>query len=163
MNALELLKTHHREVKHLFEEYEKLGEKDVEMKETLFVEIADALAAHAAIEERFFYPSVNADDTEELLHEALEEHLGAKRFIADLLELQGGDALFDAKMKVLKEQIEHHVEEEEGELFPKVRRLMDKESLETLGDIMEQEYDELREGEPRKVVPSETDEAAPLQ
>jgi hemerythrin superfamily protein len=163
MNALDLLKTQHREVEHLFEEYEKLGEKDVEMKETLFVEIADALAAHASIEERFFYPSVKAEDTEELLHESLEEHLGAKRLIADLLELQGGDDAFDAKMKVLKEQVEHHVEEEEGELFPKVKKMMEEDSLESLGAIMEQEYEEMRKGEPRNQVPSETDEAAPLQ
>lgn len=163
MNALELLKTHHREVENLFEEYDKLGEKDVEMKETLFVEIADALAAHASIEERFFYPSVKAEDTEEILHEALEEHLGAKRIIADLLELQPGDETFDAKMKVLSEQIEHHVEEEEGDLFPRVRKLMDAESLESLGAIMEQEYEDMRKGEPRNSVPAETDEAAPLQ
>lgn len=162
MNALDLLKKQHREVEKLFEQYEKLGEKDFEMKETIFVQVADALAAHAAIEERFFYPSVKAEDTEELLQEALEEHLGAKRIIADLLELQPQDEHFDAKMKVLKEQIEHHVEEEEGDLFPKVKKLMEKESLESLGAIMEQEFEDLQKGEPREAVPMETDEAAPL-
>lgn len=163
MNALDLLKSHHREVEKLFEQYEKLGEGDLEMKEMLFVQIADALAAHASIEERFFYPSVKAEETEEILHESLEEHLGAKRIIADLLDLQPSDEHFDAKMKVLKEQIEHHVEEEEGDLFPKVRRLMDKDSLESLGAIMEQEYEDMQKGEPREAVPAETDEAAPLQ
>ena len=162
MNALDLLKSQHREVEDLFEQYEKAGEEELDTKELLFVQIADALSAHASIEERFFYPSVKAEDTEEILHESLEEHLSAKRLIADLLDMKVGEEEFDAKMKVLKEQVEHHVEEEEGELFPKVRKLMDASSLESLGAIMEQEFNEMQQNEPRKSVPMETDEAAPL-
>src|SRR4051794_19560366 len=130
MNALDLLKKQHREVEALFEKYEKAGEKDFDMKEDLFVQIADNLSAHASIEERFFYPSVKSEDTEDILRESLEEHLSAKRIIADLLELEPQNEQFDAKMKVLQEEIEHHVEEEEGDLFPKVKKLMDNDSLE---------------------------------
>jgi hemerythrin superfamily protein len=162
MNALDLLKSQHREVEEMFEQYEKLGEEDSEMKELLFVQIADALAAHASIEERFFYPSVKAEDTEDILRESLEEHLGAKRIIADLLEMSSDDEEFDAKIKVLKEQVEHHVEEEESELFKKVRKLMNAETLESLGAIMEQEFEQMQQEEPRKEIPGQTDEAAPL-
>lgn len=162
MNALELLKKQHREVEQMFEQYEK-AEDNAPLKEDLFIQIADALSAHSAIEERFFYPSVKAEDTEELLRESLEEHLGAKRLIADLLELDPMDEQFDAKIKVLQEQIEHHVEEEEQGLFPKVRKLMDTESLESLGAIMEAEFEEMKKGEPRNEVPAETAEAPSLQ
>src|SRR6478672_8254470 len=163
MNALDLLKKQHREVEELFKQYEKADEKDAALKEDLFVRIADNLSAHASIEERFFYPSVKADDTEDLLREALEEHLSAKRIIADLLELEPANEQFDAKMKVLQEEIEHHVEEEEGDLFPKVRKLMDKDSLESLGAIMEQEFEDMKKGEPREDIPAQTEEAPPLQ
>lgn len=163
MNALDLLKKQHREVEKLFKQYEKLGSDDASMKEELFVAIADNLSAHASIEERFFYPSVKAEDTEDLLREALEEHLGAKRVIADLLEMDSSHEQFDAKMKLLQEEIEHHVEEEEGDLFPKVKKLMDKESLESLGAIMEQEFEDMKKGEPREEIPAQTDQAPPLQ
>ena len=162
MNALDLLKKHHRRVEAMFADFEKLDEQEAELKELLFVEIADALSAHASIEERFFYPSVKVEATEGLLLESLEEHLAAKRLIADLLELHGELPEFSAKMKVLKEQVEHHVEEEEGELFPRVKKMMDKESLQSLGAIMEQEYEDMLKGEPRRVASEETDEAAPL-
>lgn len=76
---------------------------------------SDRLSAHASIEERYFHPAAKAQDTEALLREAAEEQLSAKRLIADLLDLEPSDEEFDAKMQVLQEQIEHHVEEEEGE------------------------------------------------
>jgi len=162
MNALELLKQQHAEVKKLFTQYGKLPDHADAKRRELFEMIADRLGAHTAIEEQYFYPAAKANDTEDLLVEAAEEHLSAKRLIADLMELEPDDEHFDAKMKVLQEQIEHHVEEEEGELFKKVRKLVSKEQLEDLGLQMEEEFDELMEGEPRRQVPSETDQAAPL-
>src|SRR5687768_12693556 len=119
MNAIELLESQHREVEKLFEMIEAAdGEKKME----LLGELADTLAAHATIEEKIFYPRTLAARTEELLREAVEEHLSVKRVLADLLETSEGDENLDARIKVLKEQVEHHVEEEEGELFPKVKR-----------------------------------------
>jgi hemerythrin superfamily protein len=162
MNALDLLKQQHDEVKKLFKKYEKLADHADEKRQELFEAIADRLGAHAAIEEQYFYPAAKAEDTEDLLREAAEEHLSAKRIIADLLEMEPSDEEFDAKMQVLQEQIEHHVEEEEGDLFKKVRKLLSKEQLEDLGLQMQQEFEELMEGEPREQVPSETDQAAPI-
>lgn len=162
MDAIELLKQQHREVEALFEKYEKLGDKASAEKERLFTQIADRLAAHASIEEKFFYPSVNGDDTEDLLLEAAEEHLAAKRVIADLLDLPPTDETFDAKVKVLKELIEHHVGEEEKELFPMVKKMAEKDALMDLGIQMEVMFKELLQSEPRADVPTETDHAAPV-
>jgi len=160
MNAIELLKTQHDDVKELFEKYEKLGDKATEEKQKCFFEIADKLSAHATIEEQIFYPAVKAKQTEDLLLEAVEEHLSAKRVIADLLELAPEDKVYDAKVKVLQELIEHHVEEEEGEMFKKVKGLLGAESLETMGTTMEAMFEKLMENEPRNEVPSEIDRAA---
>src|SRR5262245_34647036 len=109
MDALSLLMSQHEEVNALFEEIEATD--DDEDKLGLFSELADAFAAHAAIEEKIFYPAAYANATKDLLDEAVEEHLAAKRTLADLLKMSAEDEQFDAKVKVLKEQIEHHVEE----------------------------------------------------
>ncbi|QSQ19634.1 hemerythrin domain-containing protein [Pyxidicoccus parkwayensis] len=162
MNALDLLKQQHDEVKKLFKQYEKLPDHADEKREELFAAIADRLSAHTAIEEQYFYPSAKAEDTEDLLREAAEEHLSAKRLIADLLEMDPSDEEFDAKMQVLQEQVDHHVEEEETELFKKVRKILSKEQLEDLGVQMQQEFEDLMEGEPRTQVPAQTDQAAPI-
>lgn len=162
MNAIELLKEQHDEVEKLFKRYEKLGDNANGERRELFIMIADRLSAHATIEELYFYPAVKAARTEDKLLEALEEHLGAKRIIADLLDMEPGDENFDAKMKVLQETIEHHVEEEEGDLFPKVKKLLSEDQLLSLGVQMKEEFEELMENEPRNEVPAQTDTAAPI-
>jgi len=159
MNAIDLLEKQHEEAKELLS---SLEEAEVEDKEELFEKLADALATHAAIEERHFYPATKDDRTEDLLHEAVEEHLSVKRLIADLLDLSPSDPQFDAKVKVLKEQVEHHIEEEEGELFPKVKKAHSAQELDDLGALMEQTAEELLESEPRRQVPLETGAAAPI-
>ncbi len=161
MNAIELLMEQHKEVDALIAKLEKAEDSDT--KQELFDELADKVAAHATIEEKLFYPAVNAKRTEELLAESVEEHLAIKRVIADLLEMDPDDAQFDAKISVMKEQLEHHAhDEEEGELFPKVRKALDKDTLEALGGEMLAMFETLMEGEPRLSVPSETDAAAPI-
>jgi hemerythrin superfamily protein len=161
MNAIKMLKQQHREVEKLFKQFEDA--KSANPKRKAFEEIADALAIHATIEERHFYPSVKKQQTEDILLESVEEHLEMKRAIADLLELQVDDESFEAKVKVLQEDVEHHVEEEETELFPKVEKLFDDEELVAIGEAMQETADELkREGNPRDAIPGETDAAAPL-
>jgi len=161
MNAIDLLESQHREVEKLFSKLEKA--KDAKTKGALFEQVADKLAVHAAIEEHHFYPEVKAKRTEDILLESLEEHLGIKRVIADLLKTDADDESFDAKIKVLKEQVEHHVGEEEDDLFPKVKKLFDKAQLEAIGQQMSAEQAELEEkGNPREAVPAETQHAATL-
>lgn len=160
MDATKLLKTQHAAVKTLFGRFEK--SKEVAEKQKLFEQISDALAAHCTIEETIFYPGVYVGPLQDLLKEAVEEHLAAKRVIADLLTMAPDDEQFDAKMKVLKEEIEHHVEEEEGELFLKVEKSFDSGELSAMGDQMKEMFDDLLRKEPRLDVPDETEEAAPL-
>lgn len=161
MNAIKLLKSQHREVEKLFTKLETA--RDPEKKEELFTEIADSLAVHTAIEEHHFYPTVKANRTEDILLESLEEHLGIKRVLADLLDTEIEDETFDAKIKVLKEQVEHHVQEEESDLFPKVTKLFDEDQLEALGQEMTAEQVELEEkGDPRNAVPRETEHPATI-
>ncbi|KFE67813.1 hemerythrin domain-containing protein [Hyalangium minutum] len=162
MDALDLLKEQHDEVNTLFKKFEKLEEGSTAELRELFVMIADRLSAHATIEEQFFYPSIKTDKTEDLIREAVEEHLGVKRIIADLLEMEPSDEQFAAKMKVLMENVEHHVEEEEDEMFKLVRKVLDKDQRFALGVQMKAEFDELMKGEPRNEVPMQTDEAAPV-
>lgn len=160
-DALELLMSQHDEVDALIEEIE--ASDDPDEKADLFRTLADSIAAHSAIEEKMFYPSVMHESTRELLVEATEEHLSVKRLVADMMDLDGGDEHFDAKLTVLKEQIRHHArDEEEGLLFPKVRKLFDDDELAALGNELLARYEELIAQEPRRLVPEETREAAPL-
>jgi hemerythrin-like domain-containing protein len=162
MNALDLLKQQHEEVTKLFKQFKKLEEGSTAERRELFVMIADRLSAHATIEEQYFYPSIKAENTEELLREAVEEHLAVKRILADLLEMEPADENFNAKMTVIMENVEHHIEEEETELFKLVKKVLSEDQLLALGVQMMAEYEELLESEPRNVVPMETDTAAPV-
>jgi hypothetical protein len=160
IDALELLRSQHDEVEELFEDIEDADGQD---KLDLFTELADKLAAHVTIEEKLFYPSVMADETCDLLLEATEEHLTIKRTLADLLEMEVDHERFDAKLKVLKDLMMRHAhEEEEALLFPKVKRLLDANERAALGNELLAMFEMLIEQEPRKVVPAETVEAAPL-
>ncbi len=160
VNAIDLLEGQHREMEKLFAKLEKA---DGATKQKTFKEIADKLAIHATIEERDFYPAVKAKRTHDILLESLEEHLGIKRVLADLLAIDTGDETFDAKAKVLKEQVEHHVGEEEDDLFPKVKKILDQEMLIAIAQKMTATQEELiAKGDPRKAVPSETKHAAEL-
>ena len=131
----------------------------------MFHELANKLAAHAAVEEKVFYPAAMSDDTSEMLHESVEEHLSVKRLLADMLELDPDEdhETFDAKLAVLKEQITHHARrEEEAKMFPLLRRMMSDDERSALGNEVMALYESLIEHQPRQNVPSETTEAAPL-
>lgn len=160
MDAIKLLKQQHREVEQLFKKAENAEGRE---KEQIFLQIADDLAMHATIEERIFYPAVFSEATEDQLQEALQEHLQMKRMLADMLDMDASDDRFDAKLKVLKEEVEHHVEEEEDEMFKDVQKLLPKEALEALGAEMEALAAQLKSEDLREQIPAQTDEAPNLQ
>jgi len=143
MDAIKLLKQQHRLVEKLFEHFEDCDD-DAEQLE-LFAEIGDQLAVHATIEERHFYPTVRARQTEENVEEAYDEHLEIKQLLVDAMG-STNEPGFDGKVAALKGAVTHHVEEEENDLFPKVSKLLDRDTLEALGEIMESEALELMEG-----------------
>ena len=161
-DALEFLRQQHTEVEELFEKIEDADDSDE--KKELFEQLADNLAAHSAIEEKIFYPAVLDDETCELLLESTEEHLAAKRLIADLLELDPEDEHWDAKMHVLRDQIFHHAKEmEEGKVFPILEGKLTDDQRFGLGNELVAMFEELIEREPRMMVPAETAQAAPLE
>jgi len=138
-DAFELLKADHQKVKGLFRQFKQLKQDEGSgaEKTELVKEICEELKLHTQLEEELFYPAVreavSGDELEEgadLMDEALVEHAAAKDLIAQLEEMDPDDELYDAKVTVLSEQIDHHVTEEEGEMFPKAKRAhLDKQSL----------------------------------
>lgn len=139
-DAIALLEKQHREVEGWFAQFEKTGSDARKLE--LFNKINLALKAHTQVEEELFYPEARrATNDEDLLDEAVVEHQAAKQLMAEIESMQPGDDLYDAKVKVLSEEIEHHVEEEENELFPKCRKSdMD---LVGLGEQMKARFTEL--------------------
>jgi hemerythrin superfamily protein len=122
-DAIDLLEKDHRAVEKQFAAFE--AAKDDARKQDLANQICAALKVHTQIEEEIFYPAsreVFTDKQEEMVDEAVVEHASAKELIGEIEAMKAGDDLFDAKVKVLSEQIEHHVGEEEKEYFPTVRK-----------------------------------------
>jgi hemerythrin superfamily protein len=142
-DAIALLVADHESVKLLFKQYEELADKkDLRGKEQIAQQICDELTIHAQIEEEIFYPAARAaikDD--DMLNEAEVEHATAKDLISQIQDMSADDEMYDAKVKVLSEYINHHVEEEEGEMFPKCQK--SSMDLEALGIQLSNRKDEL--------------------
>jgi hemerythrin-like domain-containing protein len=122
-DAIALLTADHREVSDMFEQFENLSDRAKATKSKLTQKICNALIAHTTIEEEIFYPAVReaVKEGDDMVDEAVVEHASAKELIQQLQEMDPEDDLYDAKVKVLGEQIDHHVEEEEEEMFEKAR------------------------------------------
>ena len=149
MNATQLLKHQHREVEKLFKQIEQCEDGEREEIRRLFAELADNLAAHADIEEELFYPEVKQRDQEGMVRHAVEEHFEMKQFLAQLLDLEVGSSEFVMVLAQLKDSVLSHVEEEEGEMFPRAHRIFARDELDMLGREMESRFEELIGGEPR--------------
>jgi hemerythrin-like domain-containing protein len=138
MNAFELMKQDHKKVSGIFENLEPTTERGVKTREELFAQLKQELDIHARIEEEIFYPAIKeAKETRDITLEAYEEHGVVKQLLAELDELPKSDETWGAKLKVLKENVEHHVEEEEGEMFTSAREVLSREQIEELGTRME--------------------------
>jgi hemerythrin superfamily protein len=135
MDAITLLRTDHRSVEKLFKRFEKAGERALVEKRTIVDQIVEQLSVHAAIEEQVFYPVCRATvpGVEDLTLESLEEHHVVKWLLAELDGLDVESERFEAKTTVLIEMVRHHVEEEESDLFPKVRSALGRRPLSDLG------------------------------
>ena len=123
VDAITLLKTDHLAVKKLFESEKKLTKADGKKKEAIFNQIKAALTVHATIEEEIFYPAVKkarSENVKDEVREAYEEHKQIKSLLAQISSITSADETYDMKIKVLKEDVEHHIKEEEEEFFPKL-------------------------------------------
>jgi hemerythrin superfamily protein len=138
MNVITLLENDHAEVDELFRRV-NLSERDDSIEE-LTRQIVHDLSVHAAVEEQFVYPLLRTKVAggSEMADEAIEEHQEAKRLLADLEKNDAGSAEHSALMQKLIEAIRHHVEEEEGDVFPKLRSSVDEDTLDKLGTLVEQ-------------------------
>ena len=139
-DAITLLKADHKAVKGLFTQYEKLGKDGPDERRREIVDtIVTELSVHAAIEEQVFYPAVRKalPDIEDEVLEGLEEHHVVKWTCSELDGMSPTEERFHPKVTVLIESVRHHIEEEEGEMFPQVRAAMGRKALLELGDSLE--------------------------
>lgn len=137
MDAFELLKKDHKKVSQLFKEIEAASGQT---KKEIFARLKTELDVHANVEERIFYPALeNKEEARDITLEAYEEHKVVKDLLGELGNSNAPEDEWDAKLTVLKENVEHHVEEEEGELFSKARQVLSKQEIEELGVEMEAE------------------------
>ncbi len=140
MNPFELLKADHEKVSGIFEKLEKTTERGVKTREELFAQLKQELDVHAHIEETIFYPALKREaETREITLEGFEEHHVIKTLLDELEATPVDTEQWTAKLKVLKENVEHHVEEEEDEMFKSAREAIDQVVLEHLGTQMHEE------------------------
>ncbi len=139
MDAFELLKSDHKKVTGILEKIDATTERALKTREELFTQLKSELDVHAEIEETIFYPVLKeAEESRDITLEAFEEHRLVKQLLSELDTEAKDDETWTAKFTVLKENIEHHVEEEEGELFKKARKVLSQEEIEELGARMEE-------------------------
>ena len=139
MDAFTLLKTDHKKVAGLMDKIEDTTERAIKTREELFTELKTELDIHAQIEETILYPVLEkAKETHEISLEAYEEHKVVKQLLSELASEPKDAEEWTAKFTVLKENVEHHVEEEEGEMFKKARRVLSEEEIEELGARLEE-------------------------
>ena len=144
-DAIALLTEDHKRVQQLFKEFEALGDKATSSKRELAEQICNELTIHTAIEEEIFYPAAReAIDDDDLMDEADVEHSAAKDLIAQIQEMDADGSHYDAKVKVLGEEVEHHIGEEQDEMFPKIRK--SDLDLKALGAAMAERKAELQQG-----------------
>ncbi|MCC6531727.1 MAG: hemerythrin domain-containing protein [Burkholderiales bacterium] len=141
-NAIDMLTDDHAKVRKMFKQFEKMQEGEEREKAELVQQICMELSVHAQVEEEIFYPAArDAIEEHDILDEAEVEHACAKDLIAQLEGMQPGDELYDAKVTVLGEYVDHHIKEEEKQLFPKVKKA--RLDLEELAEQIEARKGEL--------------------
>jgi hemerythrin-like domain-containing protein len=144
-DAIKLLTEDHNKVKKMFKEFEKLCKKgEDEGKGELAARICKELTVHSQLEEEIFYPAVReAIDDDDLMNEAVVEHASAKDLITQIQSMKVSDPMYDAVVSVLGEYVNHHIEEEQNEMFPKAQKA--KMDLEEIGMEISQRKEELME------------------
>ena len=144
MDATKLLKEDHDRVKKMLNELDSTTERGVKTREELFTKLKRELVAHEQIEEEILYPALREHPkAKELVLEAYEEHHVVDVVIAEIEAVPFDDERWGAKLTVMKENIEHHIEEEEDEMFKQARQIFDRDELEELGNSMQERKEEL--------------------
>ena len=140
MDVFNLLKKDHKEVRQLFKKIEKSSDSAVKLREKTFAQIVKELDMHTAVEEQIVYPRLREiKQFKDMIGEAYEEHHVANQLIKEIQDLSADKEQWKSKVSVLKEIVEHHVQEEEKELFPKAQKALGKEESKQLGKQVQQE------------------------
>ncbi len=138
MNAFILLKNDHEKVAGILEKIDETTERATKGREQLFAQLKNELDVHTRIEEEILYPALEEyEETRAISLEAYEEHALVKQLLEELASTPKNDEQWTAKFTVLKENIEHHVEEEEEEMFKKARKVLSEDEIEELGQRLE--------------------------
>jgi hypothetical protein len=146
MNAFQLLKEDHQKVSGIFQQIEPTTERAEKTRTEQFAQLQQELDIHAQIEEAVFYPAIKqAAETREIVLEGFEEHHVIKMLLKELESMPVDTEQWTAKVKVLKENVEHHVEEEEEEMFQKARQVLSEEEINDLGARMGEMKKELQQ------------------
>ena len=133
MDIFDLLKQDHKKVQTLFKDIEKVGDSGGGSKKQMFAEVKQELDLHAQIEEALLYPALKQhDETKDLALEGVEEHKQVKTLLSEIDKMPTANDKWDAKFTVLVEDVEHHVEEEESELFKKAKKVLTKDEQERM-------------------------------
>ena len=139
MDAFKLLEEDHEKVKKLLSDLDDTTERGVKTREELFARIKQELLVHETLEEELLYPTLKEHDkTKEVSLEGYEEHHVVNEIMAELEETPVDDEKWAAKFAVMKENVEHHIEEEEDEMFKKGRQVLDQDQIDALGERMQQ-------------------------
>lgn len=137
MDAMKLLKDDHDKVKKMLTKLESTTERGVKTRQELFAKVKQELTVHEAIEEEIFYPALKEHPkAEDIVLEGYEEHHVVDEIMGELEATPVTDEMWGAKFTVMKENIEHHIEEEEGDMFKQARQVFDADELEQLGARM---------------------------
>jgi hemerythrin-like domain-containing protein len=145
MDAITLLKDDHDKAKKMLSQLEDTTERAVKTREEVFGALKAELVVHEAIEEEIFYPALRQHaEAKEIVLEAYEEHNVVDMVMSEIEQTPFDDETWSAKFSVMKENLEHHIEEEEGEMFKQARDVFDEETLEQLGERMQARKQELQ-------------------
>ena len=142
-DAIALLMEDHRKVESIFTKFQKLKDEDKDKKADLVKQVCTELKIHAQLEEEIFYPAVRESIEEDLVDQAEVEHSTIKQLVEELEVMTPDDELYDAKVQVLSEYVEHHVEEEEGQMMPKAKKA--KVDVDALGEELLMRKQELKQ------------------
>jgi len=146
MDALKLLEEDHQKVKKILSDLDSTTERGVKTREELFTKVKQELTVHEAIEEEIFYPALKEHPkAKELVLEAYEEHHVVDNVMAEIDGLPFDDETWGAKLTVMKENLEHHIEEEEDEMWKQARQVFSEDELEELGARMQTRKEQLQQ------------------
>jgi len=144
MDIFQLLKKDHKKVTSIFGKIEDTTHRALKTRQKLFNQLKEELEIHTEVEERVFYPALERnEETKEMISEARKEHEEAKELLEELTAAQQDTDEWMNKLSELKKEVKHHIKEEEGEIFPRAKQVLDEDQSDQLGTLAQDEKEEI--------------------